>query len=569
MASPGDARGCEGRRDRTCGNVVGDCVVSAGSTGGIALRLPRGELGAGVGLSMMNARLQAAYRAMVDGLWLMLLVSIPVTSFPPLVELVGGTPVAPLALVPLGALVAIWLVPALLRGRRLPVLVAPLLLFAAIAILSAGVGLGLGILPVRGTSVLGRELRALLTLALALGFYLGAALLPGERGRLRLALRAITVGGVLMLLWSTVQAGVVMTGGESVPQTFVDLQRLIAPRDPVPDRLTGLAFEPSWLGDQLVTFYLPLWLGAVLTRTSAWSSRRRGWWVEAGLGVWGILVLVLTRSRISYVSFALALAVLGMIAVWRGSGWIERQRKGSVLARVNRGAAFALRLGMILAFLGVSLAGLVVATRAYSRVDPRMIRLFQTLDRLPEARALHPNEVVYELANRVAFAERIVYWQAGFTTFAQHPLLGVGFGNAGFFMEGNLPGYAFRLTEIRDLLSGAFAGLPNPKNLWIRLLAETGLVGFAAFLTWWLLVGASAVSLWRRGSGLKRLIGCAGLIGWLAAIGEGFSLDTFALPHIWILLGLVTQALLLPSPAPPADPHAPSPLNSGLPSASP
>ena len=568
MASPGDARGYEARRDRACGNVVGDCVVSAGSTGGIALRLPRGELGAGVGLSMMNARLQAAYRAMVDGLWLMLLVSIPVTSFPPLVELVGGTPVAPLALVPLGALVAIWLVPALLRGRRLPVLVAPLLLFAAIAILSAGVGLGLGILPVRGTSVLGRELRALLTLALALGFYLGAALLPGERGRLRLALRAITVGGILMLLWSTVQAGVVMTGGESVPQTFVDLQRLIAPRDPVPDRLTGLAFEPSWLGDQLVTFYLPLWLGAVLTRTSAWSSRRRGWWVEAGLGVWGILVLVLTRSRISYVSFALALAVLGMIAVWRGGGRILQTRTPGQ-GHARRGGVLRWRLATVLVFLGLCAGVTGGAAWAYSRVDPRMIRLFQTLDRLPEARALHPNEVVYELANRVAFAERIVYWQAGFTTFAQHPLLGVGFGNAGFFMEGNLPGYAFRLTEIRDLLSGAFAGLPNPKNLWIRLLAETGLVGFAAFLTWWLLVGASAVSLWRRGSGLKRLIGCAGLIGWLAAIGEGFSLDTFALPHIWILLGLVTQALLLPSPAPPADPQAPSPLNSGLPSASP
>jgi hypothetical protein len=81
---------------------------------------------------------------------------------------------------------------------------------------------------------------------------------------------------VLTLLWTTVQSGVVMTGGEDVPQAFVNLHRLIAPRDLVPDRLTGMAFEPSWFGDQLVTFYLPLWVGAVLTRTSAWSSSRRG-----------------------------------------------------------------------------------------------------------------------------------------------------------------------------------------------------------------------------------------------------------------------------------------------------
>ena len=517
---------------------------------------------------MINPRLRAAYDLIVDGLWLVLLVSIPVTSFPPLVDLVGGTPVAPLALVPLGALGAIWLVPALLRGRRLPVLVVPLLLFASVAILSAGVGLSLGILPVRGTSVLGRELRALLTLALALGFYLCAALFPGERGRLRLALRAITIGGVLMLLWSTVQAGVVMTGGESVPQAFVDLHRLIAPRDLVPDRLTGMAFEPSWLGDQLVTFYLPLWLASVLTRTSAWSSGRRSWWVEAALGLWGVVVLVLTRSRISYASFAVALGVLGLVAVWRGAGRIPQARTPGQ-GHARRGGVLLWRLATVLVFLGLCAGVTGGAAWAYSRVDPRMIRLFQTLDRLPEARALYPNEVVYELANRVAFAERIVYWQAGFTTFAKHPLLGVGFGNAGFFMEGNLPGYAFRLTEIRDLLSGEFAGLPNPKNLWIRLLAETGLVGFAAFLTWWLLVGASAASLWRRGSELERLIGCAGLIGWLAAIGEGFSLDTLALPHIWILLGLVTHVLLRPSPVTPVDSLAPPPLVLGLPSASP
>ena len=95
-------------------------------------------------------------------------------------------------------------------------------------------------------------------------------MLPAEQQRIRPA-SAIYIGAIVMLLWSTVQAAVVMTGGERVPQAFVDLHRLIAARDPVPDRLSGLAFEPSWLGDQLVTFYLPLWLAAVLTRTSAWS----------------------------------------------------------------------------------------------------------------------------------------------------------------------------------------------------------------------------------------------------------------------------------------------------------
>ena len=493
----------------------------------------------------MNARLRIGYDKTVDALWLMLLVAIPVTSFPPLVTLAGGTPVAPLALVPLAGLMAGWLVPALLRGRKLPALVMPLLVFVGLALLAAAVALGQRILPLHGASVLGREARALLTLGIAVGFYLCAALLPAEQRRIRPALRAIYIGAVVMLLWSTVQAAVVMTGGERVPQAFVDLHRLISPRDPVPDRLSGLAFEPSWLGDQLVTIYLPLWLAAVITRTSAWSSGRRAWWLEAILAVWGLIVLALTRSRISYASFGLMLGVLGLVAVWNAAAWLQRRRAANA-APVHRGRMLGMRVVMVLAFLVACAAGLYGAARVYSRIDPRMVRLFQTVELLPEVRAHYPNEVLYELANRVAFAERIAYWEAGFRTFSTHPVLGVGFGNSGFFMQANLPGYAYRLTEIRDLISGEFAGLPNPKNLWVRLLAETGLLGFAAFLTWWIVIGAGAVLLWRRGHALERLIGCAGLLGWIAGVGEGFSLDTFALPHTWILLGLVTHALTRP-----------------------
>lgn len=500
---------------------------------------------------MIGNRLRLLYRSGVQALWALLLITIPITSFPPLVDLVGGTPVAPLAMAPLAALLILWLLPALVRGRKLPWLLLPFLFFVAVVLVSAAAGLTLGILPLRGATVLGRELRALFTLALGAGFYLTASLLPEHHPDLRRALRFITLGGVLTLLWATVQAGVVMTGGEDVPQAFVNMHRLIAPRDLVPDRLTGMAFEPSWFGDQLVVFYLPLWIGAVLTRTSAWSSSRRGWWLEAFFSAWGLAALLLTRSRISYLSLALAGGALGLFAVWQAAGWIQRRLapRGGLLGRLP---AWALKCAMLLVFLGLSSAAIVGAAWAYSRVDPRMVRLFQTIDRLPEVRAHYPNEVTYEIANRVAFAERVAYWQAGMATFADHPLLGVGLGNAGFFIESNLPGYAYRLTEIKDLRSGAFAGLPNPKNLWVRLLAETGLAGFAAYLAWWVPMGATALVLWRRGTGLPRLLGLAGVLGLIASVGEGFSLDTLALPHSWILLGLVTTAAGAPASAAPA-----------------
>jgi hypothetical protein len=242
-------------------------------------------------------------------------------------------------------------------------------------------------------------------------------------------------------------------------------------------------------------------------RTSAWSSAG-AWWLEAILAGWGIDHSGADALTHSYASFGRC-SVSGMVAVWNAAAWLQRRRAGNA-APVSRSRMLGMRAVMVLAFLVACAAGLYGAARVYSRIDPRMVRLFQTVELLPEVRAHYPNEVLYELANRVAFAERIAYWEAGFRTFATHPVLGVGFGNSGFFLQDNLPGYAFRLTEIRDLISGEFAGLPNPKNLWIRLLAETGLLGFAAFLTWWILLGAGALLLWRRGSTLERLIGCAG-----------------------------------------------------------
>ncbi len=44
-------------------------------------------------------------------------------------------------------------------------------------------------------------------------------------------------------------------------------------------------------------------------------------------------------------------------------------------------------------------------------------------------------------------------------------------------------------------------------------------------------------------SPLRRMIGMAGFLSLLALLFEGFSLDTFALPHLWVMLGLVTAVL--------------------------
>jgi O-antigen ligase len=140
----------------------------------------------------------------------------------------------------------------------------------------------------------------------------------------------------------------------------------------------------------------------------------------------------------------------------------------------------------------------------------------------------------------LAFAERVVYWEAGLEGFRRYPMLGVGLGNAGFLFEEGMPPFGSRLTEIRRALELTNPNFPNPKSLWVRLLAETGVVGFSAFATWLIVLGAAGFGLTRAASGRQQAIGLAGLLSLGAQAIEGFSLDTFALPQLWIMMGLVT-----------------------------
>jgi hypothetical protein len=46
-----------------------------------------------------------------------------------------------------------------------------------------------------------------------------------------------------------------------------------------------------------------------------------------------------------------------------------------------------------------------------------------------------------------------------------------------------------------------------------------------------------------RAREVKAVIGLAGSLALLAQLVEGFSLDSFALPQMWVILGLVTAAI--------------------------
>jgi O-antigen ligase len=142
------------------------------------------------------------------------------------------------------------------------------------------------------------------------------------------------------------------------------------------------------------------------------------------------------------------------------------------------------------------------------------------------------------VAKQLEYAERVTYWIAAGRVFALHPVLGVGLGNSGFYFREVIPATSYDLLDVLGAV-GQFPGpFPNPKSLWFRLLAESGLVGFIVFLTWLVMTFASAWAVTRRSLGLASVIGLATLLSLVALVVEGLSLDTFALPYVWLLPGM-------------------------------
>lgn len=467
--------------------------------------------------------------------WLALLVAVPVTSFPLVEETIGGATVSPLSLIPLLPVVLIGLLPFYLRRRTVAAENLPLFAFVLLACLSTALALWYPIGIYKGVTPLERGVRGLSTLVIGLGFYLSAVHMPNSEHRIRRSLQAIYLGAFLSFAWASVQTWYVLDDLAGTPWRMTAIHRFFSVRDLITDRVVGLTYEPSWFGNQFVVLFLPLMLASILRGWSVFSFRVRWLTVEMLLALWGVPLLFLSRSRISVLSLAIVLAVVAFILAWRLSGWML----AAIQKRLPGRPEFS-NLRAIVFVLG-SLASIVLlglAVQTWARQEPRLgSYALRTPFQLDAIREEFPYEVMFAASDRMAMAERTVYWSIGIAAYEQYPFFGIGLGNSGFLFEQALPDYGHRLSEIRYVLKPSSFEFPNPKSLWVRLLGETGMLGIAAFLTWLLVVGASALFLARRGQRWQQVVGLAGILFLVAQVTEGLSLDTFALPQLWIILG--------------------------------
>jgi hypothetical protein len=491
----------------------------------------------------------AFYRVSKTALWFLVLVGLPLTSFPFLSSLTGAI-VAPFSFIPLAILIVIWLLPFVLERGKFPAEVVPFLYFVLVAIAVSCLAFFLNGYYDLSRDFLGQSLRALITLAIGLIFYLVFAAYPQDKSGLRQTLLFIYIGGALLVAWGLLEAFLLNKFGmvKFLPSWFLRLREALTLQSINnwrSSRVFGFAYEPSWFVREFNLVLFPIWLAAVFLRKSLFKFRLWIFQVEDFLMLGGLIPFGFSSPRIGLLAFLASVAYLALLLFGRLHGWLVKK----ILQRRKKpvGNPLWIKISLAILLLIILVGFAVGAFAGYVNFASGRDERFQLLIGTD---ALNPSNLfpitedsLIALSDELAFSERLVYWFSGWHTFSDYPF-GVGLGNVGFYMIERMNALGFDSPEIRTLVYRA-DNFPNTKSLWVRLLSETGFLGFALFAVWLIVLWRSTVLSRKSKSKVLQIVGLAGQLFLVAYLVEGFSMDSFAMPYQWLMAGLISAGGLL------------------------
>jgi len=485
-------------------------------------------------------------------LWAIALICLPFTSFPLFESLSGGL-VAPLSIVPFFILLIIWALPQIIHQGELPKESIPLVAFTMVVIVSCAAAYFFYIPGFKGKSVPGQEIRALITLAVGLTFFLVTTTWIKNIEKLKNSWKYITIGSIISLVWTAIQAFFVLQHATEYPHWLTQIQSWLVVRSvafaPRYGRVNGLTYEASWFAHQMVMIYLPIWIAASYHKTSAFKLRVFHISVENVLLVFGLAAFFLSSPRIGLVSFFLMIVYLFMrLTLLFHRKIVERISKWNIFLQSESSKAYKIWIQLITSLSIILVYALILVGFFFFAVqrDNRLTTLLRQPPTTQEIVGLltMDQNTLLEVSRRFVFLERMVYWLNGWNVFDHYPWLGVGLGNSGFFFPKFAPSLGWATFEIRNVLY-YLTQLPNVKSLWFRLLAETGIVGFSVFLTWFYVLFQSSRFSQRNQDTTVKTVAFAGQLALLAFIGEGFSIDSFAMPYFWVIAGLIAAIAMI------------------------
>jgi O-antigen ligase len=272
-----------------------------------------------------------------------------------------------------------------------------------------------------------------------------------------------------------------------------------------------MAYEPAWLAGQIGTVYLPWLFASLLTGFRVTRFK----WLEILLLAFAALLLLATFSRGGLLTAAVALTLTFLLAgraeiraAWM---WFASRR-------------WFLRVGVVALILG-SLIGawMFLNQKGY------IARLFES-----------DAESVEEFVVENSAGARSAYLVGALGAYEESPVFGVGLGASGFYIYDHLPDWSLTVVpEIAKQLNPESRLYPNPKNMYARLLAETGLLGLIFFVAVMFSLLADSLRALQSKRPFARFLGIAGLFSWIAVAMYNVTQDSFTTPNLWINLGIL------------------------------
>lgn len=443
---------------------------------------------------------------LIHVLWGLVLFTIPVTSFKYYPAIFGSASTQPLSFLPLLVLVPLIIIK-IWRSRKihLPTQTIILLVFLSILMLSDMLGSIDPPQSIRGFTYWSRVFRAWVSLGIGLTYFVITYFVSDSEKSLQNGLKWLFAGLVATIIWGSIQGIAELTPYIDNHWTS-DIQKAFSIRDLEIARVHGFALEPAWLADQLVMFSLPWLLASFLTGYKIMKNR----WVQALLVLGSLIILYYSFSRNGLVIFFVSVSITLLVFFWARIRSMYQQ-----IISISPNA----KLG----FWGVFV--LIMAGGVYGT-----IALFD----------ITSLEQVLNYIINIRAGERLSGAIAGFRLFGENPWFGVGFGSAGLYLFDYYPDWAFGgIWIFSQFLTYKFFVIPTSRNMYVRLLSETGIIGVGLFVVFLLSVLGTIRKLLTSERPVRKYLGFVGMFAWVAIVMRNITQDSFTFPVMWIMLGSV------------------------------
>jgi putative inorganic carbon (hco3(-)) transporter len=273
-------------------------------------------------------------------------------------------------------------------------------------------------------------------------------------------------------------------------------------------RAFGTFGQPNPFGGFMGLLLPVIAMAFIATARRVRSSRTPAWAEIAAAAFFGVTAVLLAT---------------GLIFSWSRGAWL-----GALSSLLVLVIAYPRRLrdGLFTAAVVTSLAtALLVSGLLPASVTNRITSATEEYFNLFDVRGIDID------AENYAVVERLAHWQAAIAMATEQPYIGVGLGN-----------YDVRYAMVR--LPNWDAALGHAHNLYLNLLAETGIIGLLAYLLLW---GYIVKLSWNARSTLDPLgrAAAVGLLGAWAYLAVHSMLDNLYVNNVIIHIGVMLGILVI------------------------